>query len=262
MTNGRKSIGASKAHRNQRAGRRSMASSRSTSAASAGSRRMTLDPRAMSEARRSMGGRRSLGGRKSVGGRKSLGGRKSVEARKSVGGRKSASGRKSSGRPSHGTHRKGQFVDPRPIKTREFKIASGKKIIKFLIDNKYDHHITQKMLMQPTSKDYEHIITFLFKCLDHNYVLSNLRKDVVSIYRGLKFVCAIVYHRITLSALHIPRNLLQIRRYPRTISSTSLVAAGSAAAWPQILAATVWLVELLSVRGRHRHRRISAENRP
>ena len=196
MNNGRKPAGASKARKNR--ARRSMAPARSKPFSSNGARRMTLDPRSMMEGRASVGGRqsfgrKSLGGRvgglKSVGGgRKSLGGgRKSVGGggRKSAGGRKST-GRKSSGRPSYGTHRKGGFVDPRPIKTREFKIESGRKIIKFLIDNKYDHHISQKMLMQPTSKDYQHIITFLFKCLDHNFILTNLRKDVVSIYRGLK----------------------------------------------------------------------------
>ena len=100
--------------------------------------------------------------------------------------RKSVGDRNNNGRGRYGAHCKDQFVDPRPIKTREFQIESGKKIMEFLVNNKYDLPITKEILMQPTSKDCQNIMAFLLKCLNRNHISTNLSEDVVSIYRGLK----------------------------------------------------------------------------
>jgi kinetochore protein NDC80 len=110
--------------------------------------------------------------------------------------------------------------DPRNIKDKAFIRAAQHRLIEFLVQNNYDRQISPKQLDAPTTKDYLHILIFLYNKIDPLFQLSqNVSEDVPAMFKRL--------------------------RYPFNISKSHLQAVGSPHAWPSLLAALVWLVELL-----------------
>lgn len=110
-------------------------------------------------------------------------------------------------------------VDPRQIAEKGFQQNCIKKLLKHLVDHGYDHPITHKSLARPSGKDFNHIVTFMFRQIDSNFQDGTMKiEDEIAL--GFKAL-----------------------GYPFPVSKTSLVAAGSPHAWPSLLAALTWLTE-------------------
>ena len=112
--------------------------------------------------------------------------------------------------------------DPRPIMDKAYQAACIKTVLNYLLSHGYDPSIGAKQLASPTSKEYANIIQFLFHRIDPNLAknFGKLEEEVPQIYKRLK--------------------------YPWQLSKSALFAVGSPHTWPTLLAALVWLVELLS----------------
>jgi kinetochore protein NDC80 len=114
-------------------------------------------------------------------------------------------------------------TDPRQVTDRVFQQNCIKKLLKYLIDHGYDHPITHKSLARPSGKDFNHIVTFLFRQVDPNFQDGTMKieDEVAMNFKALG--------------------------YPFPVSKTSLVAAGSPHAWPTLLAAVTWLTERIQL---------------
>jgi kinetochore protein NDC80 len=113
-----------------------------------------------------------------------------------------------------------KMSDPRPIGDKAFLNASIRQLVEYLNDHNYDHPISLKSLSKPTNKDFYNIVLFLFKQYDPNYVCAGkIEEEIVNYFK----FCG----------------------YPYNISKANIVAVGSPHAWPNMLAAITWFIELL-----------------
>ncbi|MCO5598145.1 hypothetical protein L7F22_052237 [Adiantum nelumboides] len=108
-------------------------------------------------------------------------------------------------------------VDNRPINDKGFQISSMRKLVEYLSTHGYGFPISPKLL--PTGKDIHNMIEFLFHQIDPHFRLIRLEDDVPFFFRVIS--------------------------YPFQISKSALYAAGSPHSWPNLLAALVWLVDVL-----------------
>ena len=169
--------------------------------------------------RSSMAPRASLAPGKMAMGRQSILGGGMTHRKSSIGGRQSMAqaGRRST-IVAGGAGK--QMDDPRNIKDKLFLQNAKHRLIEFLVENSYDRQISLKQLEAPSTKDFLHILEFLYKKIDPRFSLSaNVSEDVPAMFKRL--------------------------RYPFTLSKSHLQAVGSPHAWPSLLAALNWMVELL-----------------
>lgn len=104
-------------------------------------------------------------------------------------------------------------------------MAAIKNLIHFLSEANYDRQISPKILTSPSAKDFQLIFKFLYNKLDPCYAWTAKRfEDEVPF-------------------------LLKSLKYPHAdqISKNSLYSVGSMHTWPILLAALVWMVELIIV---------------
>lgn len=116
------------------------------------------------------------------------------------------------------------FKDPRPIRDKQWQYAAIRNLIHFLLSSGYDRPISPKILTSPTTKDFQLIFKFLYNKLDEGYDWTTGKKfedDVVTLLRGLKYP------------------------FIDGISRNALYSVGSMHTWPTLLAALVWMVELI-----------------
>lgn len=122
------------------------------------------------------------------------------------------------------------IADPRPLTSKAWINESVEQLAKFLMENDYPQRITSKILLSPTGKDFQSILTFLLRLLDPSFALSTgpgkMEDEVHNVFKSL--------------------------RYPFQISKTSLTAVGAQQSWPAVLGAIMWLLEVLEVRVRTR----------
>lgn len=110
--------------------------------------------------------------------------------------------------------------DPRNITDKRFVPTSIHALIDYLSAHNFDHIISPKILTSPSAKDFNNIVQFLFKQIDPNLACPGKFEDeVITMFKYI--------------------------RYPYSISKNGLSAVGSPHCWPQILAAVMWLIELL-----------------
>ena len=116
----------------------------------------------------------------------------------------------------------GMTRDTRPINDKAFINASIRQLVDYLVNHNYPYAISAKTLLRPSTKDFNQIVQFLFKEIDPWIKMSEEKwaDEVIAIFKQL--------------------------RYPVTVSKTNIVAAGSPTAWPALLAAIMWLIELLA----------------
>lgn len=111
-------------------------------------------------------------------------------------------------------------TDPRPLNDRSFQQECIRTLTGYLLTHGYNVAISTKLLVSPASKDILNIVQFLFQKVDPNMKLSGkVEEDVPVVFKRLG--------------------------YPFQISKSALYAAGSPHTWPGLLAALVWLVQLL-----------------
>lgn len=114
-----------------------------------------------------------------------------------------------------------RVIDTRNIGDKAFMNASIRALIQYLTEHGFDHAISSKILTRPAVKDFHNIVMFLFKQLDPNlHCTGKFEDEVVSVFKHLG--------------------------YPVQISKANIAAVGSPHAWPSLLAAIMWLIELLA----------------
>lgn len=110
--------------------------------------------------------------------------------------------------------------DPRNYADKHFLNDSIRTLMKYLIEHNFDYNIPAKNLTRPSNKEFTAIVLFLFRQYDPNYTLTGKFEDeVVAMFKQIG--------------------------YPCQISRANITAAGTPHAWPYLLAALVWLVDLL-----------------
>merc|ERR1712224_680184 len=116
---------------------------------------------------------------------------------------------------------KSKVYDCRPIGERAYTQQCIKHLISFLSSHYYDRALSPKLLTVPTKKDFEHIVLFLFQQIDPEFEFNaqEMKEDV--------------------------RNYFKSFGYPFNISKSSLAAVGSPHTWPSLLAALIWVVQVL-----------------
>ncbi|KAH7276364.1 hypothetical protein KP509_39G004200 [Ceratopteris richardii] len=122
-------------------------------------------------------------------------------------------------------------VDARPINDKNSQAASMRKLVVYLITHGYSYPIPCKLL--PSGKDIHNMIEFLIHEMDPNFGLVKLEDDVPLFFKTFY--------------------------YPFQISRSALYAAGSPHPWPNLLAALVWLVDLIIASQREAETKIQGE---
>lgn len=164
----------------------------------------------------------SLGSRASIGNRTSLG-RPSTSGRPSLAGaRSSATGRRPSSQ--YGRENCVQMKDPRPLSDRGYQQKMIRYLMEFLTEFHYPHQISMRILSAPSTKEFCNIFQFLYK-----YIKADTQKNT-----SLE----------SKPAEEIPR-IFKMLGYPFTISKSNLHSVGSPHAWPMVLGALCWLIELI-----------------
>ncbi|MES1914076.1 MAG: hypothetical protein MHM6MM_006208 [Cercozoa sp. M6MM] len=129
-------------------------------------------------------------------------------------------------------HRRGSTLggkrtdDPRPVRDKRYQKRMQERLYNFLDSHSYPFHVTEQMLQSPSSKQFLQVTQFLFQQVDPGIRLGGDRwqDDVV--------------------------RYLQRFGYPGRLSPSSLRSVGSSHAWPPVLAALCWLVELVEYQER------------
>ena len=113
-----------------------------------------------------------------------------------------------------------RVVDNRDICSKAFMGTSIRTLLSFLDERGYSNPVSAKVLTRPSVKDFREIIEFLFQQVDSNFLFGErFEDDVVVMFKHLG--------------------------YPTAISKSNIAAVGSPHAWPSIMAAMMWLIELL-----------------
>eukprot|EP01104_Vermistella_antarctica_P021057 TRINITY_DN929_c1_g1_i1.p1 TRINITY_DN929_c1_g1~~TRINITY_DN929_c1_g1_i1.p1 ORF type:complete len:645 (+),score=186.73 TRINITY_DN929_c1_g1_i1:148-2082(+) len=167
--------------------------------------------RNVAQARKSMGANAGRPASKAPTARQSSSRQQSMSSRMSMGGRMSMAQGGSSGR---------RAADPRPISDKGYMSNAIRNLIGYLTRADYPHPVSLKLLTSPTSRDFWQIFTFLYGHIDPSYKFTE-KPDV-----------------------EVPK-LMKDLKYPFQINKSSLLAVGSPHAWPVLLAALHWIVELL-----------------
>jgi kinetochore protein NDC80 len=124
---------------------------------------------------------------------------------------------KSSLVPSNST----RMADPRNISDKAFLSNSIKQLINFLSERGYPEMISPKILSRPSNRDFMNICIFAFRQLDPNLQFGGkIEDDIVAMFKLIG--------------------------YPVNISKSNIAAPGTPHAWPSLLAALVWLIDLIN----------------
>jgi len=109
---------------------------------------------------------------------------------------------------------------------------SVERLADFLREEGFAGACTTQALARPTGRDFEDAATFLLRLLDDTWRRDSQKKfddEFVDVFKKL--------------------------RYPFPISRTALAAVGTAHTWPPLLAALLWLVDLIEHDRRHVNKR-------
>ena len=129
-----------------------------------------------------------------------------------------AMGRRSSVAPGASGRKPG---DPRQISDKAFKDRSIKKLIEYLVEHGYERTLSPQILTAPSTKDFVFIVSFLVRAAIPNFKFDAKFED------------------------ELPQ-VLKALGYPYNISKSALQSVGAPHAWPTLLAALAWLVDLLN----------------
>eukprot|EP00916_Digyalum_oweni_P018938 GHVL01031580.1.p1 GENE.GHVL01031580.1~~GHVL01031580.1.p1 ORF type:complete len:629 (+),score=96.92 GHVL01031580.1:64-1887(+) len=115
---------------------------------------------------------------------------------------------------------RGKMSDSRPLKDREYMNAQTRKLLDFLVSSNYPHPIAPKAMVNPSSKEFLSILTFLIMLLDPHYLpLKKIEDEIPSTFKQFG--------------------------YPWMITKTNLIAPGAPNTWPNLLGAASFVVDLL-----------------
>lgn len=111
--------------------------------------------------------------------------------------------------------------DMRMVREKGYKQQCVDTILKFLVENGYDGQVSEKILHNPSSKDFQSIFKFLYGFIDDSMFSSRFEDEVVTVMRNLRYPYCGEITKSQLSAIT-----------PHT--------------WPVILSMCNWVVELIS----------------
>jgi kinetochore protein NDC80 len=118
----------------------------------------------------------------------------------------------------------GRVQDTRDVQSKSFLNTGATIILKYLLEHGFSSvNLSSKKLISPSVKEFKSITEFLFKQVDPNFPVSEdviADEDIITMFRQLG--------------------------YPTPISKSNIVSAGTMHAWPHLMAALTWLIELLS----------------
>lgn len=110
--------------------------------------------------------------------------------------------------------------DPRKVSDKSFQAICVAKLVEFLTEKGYPHKLSPEILKAPPRKDFFQIFEFLYSMLTPRYRIGKKPEE------------------------EIPKIFKELG-YPFMISKTAMYALGSPHTWPTILAALVWMVDLI-----------------
>lgn len=119
-------------------------------------------------------------------------------------------------------NRKISQQDPRPVGDKKYTSEMIKNLIAFLTTHQFPQEISQKMLTCPSTQQFVDISEFLLQHLDPEFKFSHWQHELPEMFQMLGYGVKIKPH--------------------------ALKNVGSPHAWPTLLAALTWLIELLNVR--------------
>ena len=93
------------------------------------------------------------------------------------------------------------------------------QVFDFLTETAYPQRVSTKLLLGPTAKDFQAIITHIARTLDNHYVMTGKLEDEVAA-------------------------LAKALNYPFTPSKTAIATVGAAHSWPPLLGMLVWMTDL------------------
>lgn len=111
--------------------------------------------------------------------------------------------------------------DPRPLNDKNFFNGCIRTIITYASTHGYPYPLSPKILTSPTGKDFAQLAFWLFQRFDPTLKTFGKVEDEVPLF----------FKRLN---------------YPFQLSKSALFAVGSPHSWPSVLAALMWLVELLN----------------
>lgn len=111
--------------------------------------------------------------------------------------------------------------DVRAVREKGYRQQCVDTILRFLSENGYEGQISQKVLHNPSSKDFQSIFRFLYGFIDNFEFTSRFEDDVVNLMKSLKYP------------------------YCGEITKSQLTAI-TPHTWPVILSMCSWLVELVT----------------
>lgn len=104
---------------------------------------------------------------------------------------------------------------------KEYQQTNIRLLMTFLIERQYDSQLNPQMLNSISTRDFK-IVTFIIQNIDPQFMFDESKfEEEVLMY-------------------------LRMLGYPFTISKSSLKSASSPHTWPSILAALIWLIELIN----------------
>lgn len=110
--------------------------------------------------------------------------------------------------------------ESRNTRDKAYKAACIENVIKFLMENAYEGQFSQKILMNPSVKEFQSIFKFIYSFIDST-PFQKFEEDVV--------------------------NILKLLKYPYTSEITkSQLSAATPHTWPVLLSMISWLVDLVN----------------
>ncbi|XP_014664096.1 PREDICTED: kinetochore protein NDC80 homolog [Priapulus caudatus] len=122
----------------------------------------------------------------------------------------------------HASYSDGPKKDPRPISNQSYMKEEIRKLVEFLIQCGYPHHISLKLLLRPMAKDVLRIFEFLYRLIEPDFNMPSHHEDVIP-------------------------SIMKKLGYPFTINKSSMFNMASPHTWPTILATISWLRELVQM---------------
>ena len=81
-----------------------------------------------------------------------------------------------------------RLTDPRNIGDKQFISNSIRSLIEFCSLNGFDYALTPKILTKPTNKDFNNIVSFLFRLIDPNFKCSGKFEDeMITMFKYLGY---------------------------------------------------------------------------
>ncbi|XP_059170882.1 kinetochore protein NDC80 homolog [Physella acuta] len=111
--------------------------------------------------------------------------------------------------------------DNRPLDDKRYQNKCIGQLLQFLHEHQYPYPVSNKLLASPSWKDFYQIFEFICSKLNDGYIISS-KQEVPSVLRQLG--------------------------YPYTISKSFMLSVGTPHTWPQLLAALIWMIDLLKMK--------------